>query len=73
MFDFPGPTRYPVVPRGPDGKAEAEIILIRIILGLSPIHDTVAAVRVLHEQGRAALENILNASATADSPEGVNK
>ena len=34
----------------------AQLTLIRVVLGLSPIHDPVEAVRVLYEQGRPAFE-----------------
>lgn len=34
----------------------AQLTLIRVVLGLSPIHDPVEAVRVLYEKGRDAFE-----------------
>ena len=37
-------------------EAEADLVLIRNILGLSPIHDPVAAVKLLFEKGRAEFE-----------------
>jgi hypothetical protein len=37
-------------------KFEAQITLIREILGLSPIHDPVESVRILYERGRPELE-----------------
>lgn len=37
-------------------KMRAELTLIRCILGLSPIHSTVEAVRTLHDAGRGAFE-----------------
>lgn len=37
---------------------EAELVLIRTILGLSGIQDTVSAVRVLHDEGREEFERL---------------
>lgn len=37
---------------------EADIICIRALLQLGPLHDTAAAVRVLYEQGREAFEKM---------------
>ena len=48
--------------RGPFGqltateKMEAQLRLIRVILGLNPIHDPVECVRVLLDEGRGAFE-----------------
>ncbi len=39
-------------------KMRAQITLIRTILGLSPIHDPVEAVRVLYDDGREAMEKL---------------
>ncbi len=33
-----------------------ELLLVRVKLGLSPLHSTVEAVRVLHDEGREAFE-----------------
>lgn len=41
-----------------ESKMQAELVLIRTVLGLSPVHDVVAAVRVLHDEGRAAFEEL---------------
>lgn len=35
---------------------KAQLTLIRVVLGLSPIHDPVEAVRLLYEQGREEFE-----------------
>lgn len=37
-------------------KMKAELLLIRCILHLSPVHSPVEAVRVLYEDGKEALE-----------------
>ena len=34
----------------------AQLLLIRVTLGLSPVHDPVTAVRVLYEEGKEAFE-----------------
>jgi len=39
-------------------KDQAEITLIRTILGLTEMHDTVAAVKLLYENGREHLERV---------------
>jgi hypothetical protein len=39
-------------------KAEAEVEMIRAILGLHVLHDTVEAVRVLHDQGKPQFERL---------------
>jgi hypothetical protein len=39
-------------------KMRGQLLLIRVVLGLSPIHDPVEAVRVLYEQGREAFEQL---------------
>jgi hypothetical protein len=40
---------------------KAQLTLIRVVLGLSPIHDPVEAVRVLHDEGREAFEKLRGA------------
>ena len=52
---------------GRPSKTEAEITLIRTILGLSEVHCPVAAVRVLYEEGREAFENMRAMSCADDS------
>lgn len=37
-------------------KMRNQLLLIRVILGLSPIHDPVTAVQVLYEKGRVEFE-----------------
>ena len=39
-------------------RTENQMLLIRITLGLSPIHDPVIAVRTLFQEGRAAFEKL---------------
>lgn len=39
-------------------KMRNELLLIRVVLGLSPAHDPVTAVRVLYEEGREAFEKL---------------
>ena len=39
-------------------KMRAQLTLIRSILGLSPLHDPVEAVRVLYTDGRDAMEKL---------------
>ena len=39
-------------------KMQAQLFLIRILLRLSPIHDPVQAVRVLHDEGKEAFEKL---------------
>lgn len=39
-------------------KMRAELLLIRAILHLNPIHDPVECVRILYEDGRDALEKV---------------
>jgi hypothetical protein len=39
-------------------KMRGELLLIRLILGLNPIHDPVECVRVLHEEGKEAFEKL---------------
>lgn len=37
---------------------QAQLLLIRVILGLNPIHDPVECVRILFEDGREAFERV---------------
>lgn len=39
-------------------KMRAQLLLIRVVLGLSPIHDPVKCVQVLFEDGREAFEKL---------------
>jgi hypothetical protein len=39
-------------------RLEAQMHLIRVTLGLNPIHDVLTAVRVLHDEGREAFEKL---------------
>lgn len=39
-------------------RRDAEELLIRVHLGLSPIHSVLEAVRVLHDDGREAFEKM---------------
>lgn len=39
-------------------KMRAQLMLIRVTLGLNPIHDPVEAIRVLFEEGREAFEKL---------------
>ena len=39
-------------------RMQAQLLLIRVTLGLSPIHDPVTAVRVLYEEGKEAFEKL---------------
>jgi hypothetical protein len=38
------------------GQLRAQAVLVRHLLGLSPAHDAVEAVRMLYEEGRAAFD-----------------
>jgi hypothetical protein len=40
------------------GYCESEILLIRVMLGLNPVHDVVECIRILFEQGREAFERV---------------
>lgn len=42
----------------PAEKMKAQLLLIRVVLGLNPIHDPVEAIRVLYEDGREAFEKL---------------
>lgn len=39
-------------------RLESQMLLIRLILGLNPIHDVVEAVRVLHDEGPEAFAKL---------------
>ena len=39
-------------------KTENQMFLIRVTLGLNPIHDPIEAIRVLYEDGREAFEKL---------------
>jgi hypothetical protein len=39
-------------------RMRAQLLLIRVVLGLNPGHDVVYAVRELHDNGRAAFEDV---------------
>ena len=41
-----------------DETLRAQMLLIRVTLGLNPIHDVLTAVRVLHDEGREAFEKL---------------
>lgn len=42
----------------PQKARNAEMLLLRIHLGLNPLHSVLHAVRVLHDEGRAAFEEM---------------
>jgi hypothetical protein len=39
-------------------RSESQMLLIRVVLGLNPIHDPVEAVRILYEKGREEFEKV---------------
>lgn len=39
-------------------KMRAQLLLIRVILGLNPCHDPVECVRILHSDGRERFESV---------------
>lgn len=39
-------------------RMKAQLLLIRVVLGISPIQDVVLAVQTLHEQGKDEFENL---------------
>lgn len=39
-------------------RMRCELLLLRVELGLSPIHDLMTAVRTLHERGREEFEKM---------------
>jgi hypothetical protein len=52
-------------------KHEAQIVLIREILGLSAIHDPVECVRILYEQGRESFEKARGLPRHGGQPAGL--
>lgn len=53
-------TNLPASPTSPtaDEKLRSQMLLIRVTLGLNPVHDPVEAVRVLFEEGRKSFEQL---------------